>query len=266
MKIILPLVLLSILLYSGCNKPSPGFDFELFKNTAGENLSNAVKSQSTQAIIRILETTNISPDFREPTYGHTLLMLAVANNLQKSVKSLLGNGADPNLRSYDNVGQKKTPMFIACNHRYKKNVCNLDVLKSLISFGGNVNDSLEIQFLNADYISYDTPLIEACKSGCLEMVKLLIDNGSKFNDYDYSEGVGPISYLIIFDHLEILDYLISEKKIKIPLFCCVIHAYKETARIEMTIEEALMRKKYDKYSENYQLRNQIIENLHALGY
>ncbi|WP_394677963.1 ankyrin repeat domain-containing protein [uncultured Sphingobacterium sp.] len=237
------------------------FDFDLFKRNATRDLANAVKSESKERINEVLRESAISPDIREPKYGHTLLMLAVANNLKKSVRYLLEAGADPNIRSNETEGDLTTPMFIACNHIYKKKICDLDVLELLIAYKGNVNDSLPMVFANANYTVTNRPLLEACKSGCLDIVKSLIEGGADINQYDYSEGVGLISYAIIFDNLEILKYLIIERKIKIPKYCCVIQAHNESPRVEKTIQESLMSKKYKDGSKEFRLREDILNYL-----
>lgn len=255
------IVVFIFLITCGCSKPISGFDFDLFKGNATRDLANAVKSESKGRINEVLRESAISPDIREPKYGHTLLMLAVANNLKKSVRYLLEAGADPNIRSNETEGDLTTPMFIACNHIYKKKICDLDILELLIAYKGNVNDSLPMVFANANYTVANRPLLEACKSGCLDMVKLLVNKGADINQYDYSEGDGPISYAIIFDNLEILKYLIIEKKIKIPKYCCVIQAYNESPRVEKTIQESLMSKKYKDGSKEFRLREDILNYL-----
>ncbi|WP_437918736.1 ankyrin repeat domain-containing protein [Sphingobacterium sp. LRF_L2] len=254
------LVIIIFLCYS-CEPPLPGFDFDLFKGTPGEKLANAVRDQSEKKIKEILSTSNISPDIREPIHGRTLLMLAIANNLEESVKFLLEAGADPNIRTGKAGGDVLTPMLLACNHIYRRRVCDLDVLETLIAYKGNVNDSVPKQFLNADYQSLNTPLLEACKGDCLELVKLLVDNRADINNYDYREGIGPLSYAIMFNNLETLRYLIIDRKIKIPKYCCIIQAYAETPRIEMTVEESLMDNKYEKGSKNDRMRSEIISYL-----
>lgn len=254
------LMILLFVVY-GCRRPAPGFDFDLFKGTAAEELASAVKNESKGRIKEILRISKISPDTKEPKYGHTLLMLAVVNNLDESVQILLEAGADPNMRSAKNEGEN-TPMFLACNPIFKRQICDLDVMKLLIDHKGNVNDSLKVQFLNADYIVKYTPLIEACKSDCLDLVKLLVENGADINSYDYKEGFGPISKAIIYDNLHILKYLVIDKKAKIPKYCYVRQAHNESPRQELTVTDFLNEKEYKPNSKEYKLREEILDFLH----
>ncbi|QRY57297.1 hypothetical protein [Sphingobacterium siyangense] len=87
------IVVFIFLITCGCSKPIPGFDFDLFKGNATRDLANAVKSESKGRINEVLRESAISPDIREPKYGHTLLMLAVANNLKKICTLFIGSGS-----------------------------------------------------------------------------------------------------------------------------------------------------------------------------
>lgn len=256
--------LLMILLFVvyGCRRPAPGFDFDLFKGTAAEELASAVKNESKVRIKEILRISKIPPDTKEPKYGHTLLMLAVVNNLDKSVQILLEAGADPNMRSADGEVDLTTPMLLACDNIFKRQICDLDVMKLLIDHKGNVNDSVPIQFLNADFVAKKTPLLEACKSDCLGLVKLLVENGADINSYDYKDGYGPISEAIIYDNLHILKYLLIDKNAKIPKYCYVRQAHNESPRQELTVTDFLNEKEYKPNSKEYKLREEILDFLH----
>lgn len=255
---------LTILTFFSCECYLPGFDFKLFDNTDAEKLADAVKNEDLDDIERIVKENKTLIDFHDPKFGHTLLMLAVANDLEKSTGKLLELGADPNKKSIQ-IGNLSaeitTPMFIACSKYYKKNFCDTTILNMLIKHGGNVNTNRIVKFLGADYETKETLLTEASNFDCLPVIELLINSGIDINDYSYENGYGPISRAIIQDNLKILKYLIFEKKIKIPDYVYVRHAYKNDPREELTIQELLNEKKYDVDSENYKIRKEILEYL-----
>lgn len=261
MKIIFYIIITIII--SSCNNYLPGFDFDNFNNTPLENLSKAVKEENVSKIEDIVNLTNI--DYKEPKYGHSLLMLAVANNLEESVNKLLELGANPNLKSSlkDNEDSSyyNTPLFIVCNQDLNQQNCNTNILSSLISYGANVNDKIEIEYIGANYKSFRTPLEEACKSKCLLIVKKLIESGANANNYTYLEGHGPLTNSIIYDRMEILRYLIIDVKVNIPRYCYVVQAHNETPRKEYSLTEMLLKKDYKKGSKEFKIRSEILEYL-----
>lgn len=255
---------LIILTFFSCESYLPGFDFKLFDNTDAEKLADAVKNEDLNDIERIVKENKSLIDFHDPKFGHTLLMLAVANDLEKSTEKLLELGADPNKKSIQ-IGNLSaeitTPMFIACSKYYKKNFCDTTILNMLIKSGGDVNAFRIEKSINEDYEVKETLFTEATKSDCLPMIKLLINSCIDINDYSYENGRGPITNTILLDNLNILKFLIFEKNIKIPQYVFVRHAYKNDPREELTIEEFLNEQKYDVDSENYKIRKEILEYL-----
>lgn len=69
-----------------------------------------------------------------------------------------------------------TPMFIACDNILNQNSCETDILNSLIQAGGNVNDTINVNFVGANYLASIRPLMEASKGNYLDIVKALIEN------------------------------------------------------------------------------------------
>lgn len=256
-----------LLILSSCKDYLPGFNFKSFNKTPAEELAKEVKNENLGRIEEIVKLNRNLIDYLDPKFGHSLLMLAVANNLENSVAKLLELGANPNLRS--KISQEEdssyvdTPLFIACDNSLIRNSCRLDILKSIIEHGGNLNDKIEIKFKGADYITHRTPLLTACGGSCLEVVKLLVESGANLNNYDYAEGNGPITKAIIQDRMEILRYLIIDRKASIPKYCFVVDAHNETPRKTYTVTEFLLKRNYDKYSENYGIRKEILEYLRA---
>lgn len=253
------------LIFFSCSNNLPGFDFKTFENTPVSELAKAVKNEDIEKIEKIINENKSYVDYTESAYGHSLLMLAVANNLDSSVEKLLKMGANPNLKSKPSNESEEilTPMFIACNKIYNKSNCDTNILDLLINNGGKIDDEINVSYVGANYKSIETPLMEACKHDCLPVVKKLVENGADINKYDYKEGHGPISNAIIHNQMNILKYLVIDKHIKIPEFCYVVPSHNETPRKEYTVTEFLLKQKYGKDSENYNIRKEILDYLKA---
>jgi len=179
---------LFILLFTlnSCKSYLPGFDFESFSNTPISELAEAVEDEDVKAIEKFVRIKRYEIDYRDPLYGHSLLMLAVANNLEDSIRNLLELGANPNLRSAksDKIDNITTPTFIACDRSLNKSDCDTNILMMMIEFGGAVDDRIEVKYVGADYTSYTTPLMEASNTDCIEIIKVLIQAGADINSYD----------------------------------------------------------------------------------
>lgn len=101
-----------------------------------------------------------SPAFMKKNHkGETKLHLASIKGDLEAVKSLLEQGADPNLK--DNAGW--TPLHEACNHGH------LPVVEALIVGGA---------LLNTPGYQNDSPLHDAVRNGHMAIVKLLLENGA----------------------------------------------------------------------------------------
>ncbi|XP_063069497.1 BRCA1-associated RING domain protein 1 [Engraulis encrasicolus] len=102
----------------------------------------------------------VSPAFmKKNKKGETPLHLASIKGEVASVKRLLEQGADPNLK--DNAGW--TPLHEACNHGH------LAVVEALILGGA---------LLNTPGYQNDSPLHDAVKNGRTAIVKLLLQHGA----------------------------------------------------------------------------------------
>jgi ankyrin repeat protein len=249
-----------IFLFVSCDGYLPGFNFESFKGTEAYELAIAVKNENVKKIEKIVKDNNNLINYLDPKFGHSLLMLSVANDLEKSVNKLLELGANPNKKSKPAFGinsEVTTAVFIACNKIYKKN-CKTDILEILIKKGGRINDKIDVIYLNAKYITRETPLMIATKSNCIELVKKVIELGADINDYNYINGKGPLSNCIIYDNLDILEYLVIERKAKIPNYIFVRPAHNNTPRQEITLIEFLNEQKYPENSKNEDSKKKII--------
>ena len=135
------------------------------------------------------------------------------------------------------------------------------MLELLVENGGNVNDTLHVKYIGANYTAVETPLMIAAGSKCKKVMRKLIDLGADINNYDYSEGHGPISRAIIHDRLENLRYLIIDKNADIPEYSYVVHAHNETPRIEYTVSEFLAKQKYPENSKEFKIKSEILDYL-----
>ena len=251
-------------LSSSCKDHLPGFDFTSFANTPVEKLAEVVKKEDLRAIEELVINDNLPVDYFDPEYGHTLLMLSVTNDLENSTQKLLELGADPNLRSKIQEGTDSsyvdTPVLIAVDNSINRK-CDTKILELLIKYKGDINDKIPVQFIGANYKSIRTPLMEASKGDCLSVIKLLLESGAKLNDYDYSQGHGPLSYAIIHDQMRVLRCFIIDRKATIPPYVYVRQAYKENPRQELTLTEFLNEKEYSTSSEEFRMREEILNYL-----
>ncbi|AXP80766.1 Ankyrin repeats (3 copies) [Mariniflexile rhizosphaerae] len=253
-------IIFLVIILNGCKENLPGFDFESFKNTKAYDLAIAVKNENLGEIERILEKDESLVDYLDPEFGHSLLMLSVANNLQKSVSKLLEFGADPNKKSEppSNMNNEvTTAVFIASDKAYKRN-CETDILELLVKHGGKIDDKIDVKYLNSNYITKETPLMIAIKSDCIDLVKKIVELGADINGYNYINGKGPLANCIVHDNLDILEYLIIERKAEIPSYIFVRPSHNNTPRQELTIIEFLNEQKYPENSKNDLHRKRII--------
>jgi uncharacterized protein len=250
------------LIISSCiNNYLPGFDFKLFNGTPVEELASAVKSEDVDEINEILKDSNINVDFQESKYGHTLLMLAVANNKVKSVEALLKNGANPNLKSKDDEDNSIT--IFAENY---SQTCDTTIISLLLQYGGDINSIQYIDRIeNNGMHSHvkETSLMISISNYCIEVIKFMVDKGADINQYTYYDGYGTITEAILNEKLDVLKYLIIEKQANIPAYCFVRPAIDQDSEKYLTITDFLNEQKYERGSEDYELRKEIIEFLQS---
>jgi len=235
----------------------PGFDFELFRNTPAWELAKVVEKEDSQKISELLKAKNINVDYQEPKFGHTLLMLAVANNKVKAVEILLNNKANPNLIS------KLNDNAVSIAAENYADVCDTIIISTLYQFGGNLNFIQNID-RNEDNgmrtLVKRTILMIAARNDCFAISKYIVDNGANINDWTYYEGYGAITEAIILDNLRLAKYLIITKKATIPQYILKRQAnisYQSEPEKRLTITQLLNEKQFEKGSENYKLREEI---------
>ena len=197
---------LVVLILTGC-LPTPsrltGGDIRLWKNTPAWNLAMSVRNGDTARIKRILAKGTISIDYREPTYGQSLLHWAIWCNKADMVKFLLKQGADINLRDY---WSSESPIVLACSYPD----IDAKIVRILLDNGANPNDhaSENDSVFEGRIRSYDTPLIEAAKDD-LAKTKMLIEAGAD-PSYCWRPGENALNEAAIQQRFEIVEYLLID--------------------------------------------------------
>ena len=189
------------------NEKLLGDDFHLFENTAAWPLAIAVEKEDVAEIKKQIVCKKIPVDFKEETYGQTLLMLAVRNNKEKSVAELLSLGANPNITDSKNKSSGQNAVLIAS--RFSKP--SVKILSLLLEFRGNPNstecgktkDNLGNDVKARSFALYEAVFID------FEKVKLLIAKGADVN-YQTDTTIGGAAEAAFFaDRMDILYFLIT---------------------------------------------------------
>lgn len=242
-------------------KPMPGFDFELFSSTPVYDLAIAVKNQDTIKIVQIVNEDKVNIDYQEQKFGHTLLMLAVANNLKLSTKKLLELGASPNKIDHYN---KESALMIACASEYNQS-CDLDILQLLVGHGGNVNAVQNLKregaLLNQTVlmIAVSDPQIKPCNN----KVQFLVENGADINKITLDSTFCAVNSALMVNNLEAARYLLIEKKAIIPRYALI--RFKGLPDEEkVTILQLLNEQDYSDDPYRDEIKNELIEYLKSM--
>jgi uncharacterized protein len=202
---IFTVILLSIAFISCSHEDlGPGYRWDLFKNTPGWELAQAVKKEDEATIHEILQSGKVNINFQEPKFGRTLLHLAVGNDRLISTGALIQEKANVQIRDFSG----DQPIHEAVNYiSFKKHT--LDILNLLIKHGSNVNS------ISAKG-SYKVPLEGAVSD--LNCAKLLLKNGA---DPYYKQDSTYLIWqsLLIFnekDNIYVARDMIVKNKMKIP--------------------------------------------------
>jgi ankyrin repeat protein len=99
-----------------------GFDFRLFQNTQVWELAKAVQDQDTTLIKSLAMKYPNQIDYQESKFGESLLMLSVLNNLYNSTNTLLKLGANANL--HDRY-KGSTPVIEAAKYNNNADIMKL---------------------------------------------------------------------------------------------------------------------------------------------
>lgn len=203
MKKVLSICLIAVLLCAchSSGRRLTGYNIKLWKETPAWKLAKAVQRNDTIAVNRILSEGKLSIDYREPTYGESLLYWAIYNNKIETVRFLLSKGANPNLHTRFNG---ESPMILSC--RFSD--IDIEILRLLLEYGGNPNDHAteedSITYMRSDR----TPLYCAAGSS-LEKTKMLIEAGANVN-LALMKGNTPLRSALLSDRFEVILYLLTE--------------------------------------------------------
>jgi ankyrin repeat protein len=182
----------------------------LFKNTPNWELAKAVDAEDTSEIKRLIQSgSQYNLNMQEPKLGETLLHLAIWNGKYFSLKTLLENKANINIKN----SNRQTPILEAAklagvNKQISK------IIELLIKYGANTNDTI-IQMHEQDTVNIYTPLAYATSD--IQSVKILLDAGADpYIKYNHIYSVWYHLWLNNFENIFVARYLIVEKKMPIP--------------------------------------------------
>lgn len=105
--------------------------------------------------------------------GLTALHMACQNNMAKLVKTLLENGASPNMQS--GIGEMKAALHYAVENKSN------DVIQVLVEFKENAAETGEKPDFNLKTVDGDSPLSLALMLEAKELVPILIQGGADVN-------------------------------------------------------------------------------------
>ena len=258
MKLIIKIICFSIfsLIILSCEDTLKYVTFEQFENTKAEKLANAVRNEDLEEIERIVRIDKVPVDFQEPEIGNTVLIVAVIAQKRNSIKKLLELGANPN---FTNKKWCKSAFQYGCE-RFLDGKFDIELIDLLIKHGADVNFPQTYKHSNGTY--YQTPLMLSVNYYVWNpddrLFYHLIKKGADINKYEIDESYCIVVSVAECDRLDLLKYLLFVKKAKIPAFADISNKGKKNEQ-KISLIDYLKSKKYDKWSENYKLRNEIIK-------
>lgn len=135
-------------------------------------------------------------------YNQTLLTFACRSGEANKIKTLLKNGADPNIPNSLDDGM--TPFMLAVSEWFSPNTMDLDAVKALINAGAKVNSKSNSGMTPLMYAAYMPR--EGLFSG---IIKLLLDSGADVKATD-KIGRNVLFYLSYQLKPEIVELLINK--------------------------------------------------------
>ncbi len=164
---------------------------QLFDIIRNKEMPENIKLAKIDMLIRLGADLNVK------SRGKTSLALAKDENLEKIAEILSENGALDERISDEEVKRlsKRLMVFI--------NVGDLDEAKNAIEEGADVN------YIEKASLHYNTPLLEACRHGHIEMVRKLLDCGAELNLKNAEKTIAPIYIAAARGHIHIIKELIK---------------------------------------------------------
>lgn len=242
-------IIICLFILSSClfNEPVNGLDIRIFNNTPVEELAQAVKKEDLATIKDLITIQNLPIDYQYSKYGNTVLMYAVIHSKKKSIRVLLELGADPNLR-----GKQDESAFLMSCGEYGQ--CDIAVTRLMLNYGADIN-SIETNHKGGLVDKTVRSALEtACMNSCFDVFKLSIDEGAKFDKKDERWAYRSKN------KMDILHYLVIEKEIVIPEYI-FIRREGNPDEEKITLTNYLLEQNYRSGSEDYKLREEILEYL-----
>lgn len=212
------LVLLQLVLVIGCNRKTKEEltvqDIEIFKNTEAWNLIQAVDDNDVSEIQGILKQHQNLANFQDPVFGTTALMWAISSEKYNAAKTLLENGANPNIISKTGT----TALFRAVSFSWEDTKANENpkFVKLLLDYKADPNInycSPKIEGQTDPIECGTSPLIHSVSRG-FEKVKLLVKAGAEIN-YRTKSGKTASYEALLMKDVNTAHFLIAEHKAKI---------------------------------------------------
>lgn len=254
---------LLLFLFTACEDTLKYVNFEQFENTKAEKLADAVRNEDIEEIERIVKTDKVPVDFQEPEIGNTVLMVAVVAQKRNSIKKLLELGANPNLTEKK---WSQSAFQLGCE-RFLDGKCDIELIDLLIKYGADVNFPQTYNHSNGTY--FQTPLMLSVHWNVWfpddRLFYHLIKKGADINTIGVDESSCIVVTVTSRDRLDLLKYLLFVKKAKIPALGNIKFKGTENEQ-RITFIDYLKSKKYDKWSENYKLKKEILQFLKQKGY
>lgn len=158
----------------------------LFGQVSEKEVFRSVKSGQNHLLFDFIKQGNdVNQQYDNGNY--TLLNYAIKQGNYDAVKTLLAQGADPNT-----VSRNKTPLIFAVIKKQPK------TLHSLIVHGADLNKTVK---------NGNTALIMAAKSGRMQSVKKLVENGA-IVQHKNDKGFSALDYANMGNYPDIAAYLV----------------------------------------------------------
>ena len=201
----------------GVGKPDKskmlGADIRLFEGTEAWTLAKAVEAEDTTEIERLIREEGVPVDSKEDRFGQSLLIWATYTNRYNSAKTLLENGADPNLTD-DYSGKSATLVsseygFFGGNGDKAGYDTSVAMLRLVLDHGGDPNQVHKGKHPH-NINKIETPLMVAAGC-CLHKTQLLVEHGA---DVNFGNGFQSVLFSAAHggkDRGLILKYLLLDK-------------------------------------------------------
>ena len=227
------------------NRKLLGYDVEIFKDTEVYKVAKYIEKGDTTSIRKFFERKPKLIDVQEPVFGFTLLSWAVFNNHLEATRTLTNLGANPNIV---NVNNENALLYAAGKYETS------EFLKIILE-GGKADVNFKDSIMKVS--SHCTALHRAVRKR-LESVQLLLDYGADIT-INCSKGKNTNSLLdcaVSSERMEIVAYLVMDLKLPTdePMFV-------RLNGDSIYIEEALLEIDFLPNSEDYKLRQKILEYL-----